>query len=239
MGIATLDKSGKRRSPVLFALPDPPPLENGEHLSRDEFHRRYLAMPHLKKAELIEGMVIMGSPVSAAHANAHGIFGGILFHYAMATPGVGYGDNATVRLDPDNEVQPDTLLRIEPKAGGRSILAADGYYDGAPELIGEIAVSSGSYDLHEKLKIYRRNRVPEYLIWQPSSRRLEWLRIKGGDYVPLSPRADGLICSGIFPGLWIDAEALIAGDVRKVLSRLDKGLRSTAHAAFVKKLAAK
>ena len=40
-----------------------PPLVDGEHLTRDEFERRYDAMPGLKKAELIEGVVHMPSPV--------------------------------------------------------------------------------------------------------------------------------------------------------------------------------
>ncbi len=44
-----------------------PPLENGDTLTRDEFERRYHAMPHVKKAELIEGVVYMPSPVSAGY----------------------------------------------------------------------------------------------------------------------------------------------------------------------------
>jgi len=38
-----------------------PPLENGDRLNRYEFERRYNAMPHLKKAELIEGVVYMAA----------------------------------------------------------------------------------------------------------------------------------------------------------------------------------
>ena len=34
-----------------------PPLESGDRLIRAEFERRYQAMPHVKKAELIEGVV--------------------------------------------------------------------------------------------------------------------------------------------------------------------------------------
>ncbi len=34
------------------------------------------------------------------------------------TPGVRCYDNATVRLDLDNEPQPDVQLRIEPEHGG-------------------------------------------------------------------------------------------------------------------------
>ncbi len=50
----------------------PPPLEPGDRLTREEFERRYQAMPHLKKAELIEGVVYMPSPVRALHSQCHG-----------------------------------------------------------------------------------------------------------------------------------------------------------------------
>ncbi|MEM8495638.1 MAG: Uma2 family endonuclease, partial [Planctomycetota bacterium] len=75
-----------------------PPLENGDRLSRVEFERRYHTMPKVKKAELIEGVVYMGSPVSAdGHAKPHVILAGWLFHYARRTPGLIFGDNGTVR----------------------------------------------------------------------------------------------------------------------------------------------
>ena len=53
-----------------------PPLRNGDHLTREEFERRYSAMPELKRAELIEGVVYMPSPVridehGSPHAAAH------------------------------------------------------------------------------------------------------------------------------------------------------------------------
>jgi hypothetical protein len=41
-----------------------PPLENGDWLSRGEFERRFNAMPGLKRAELIEGVVHLPSPIA-------------------------------------------------------------------------------------------------------------------------------------------------------------------------------
>src|ERR687886_253158 len=91
-----------------------PPLENGDRLTRDEFERRYEAMPHLKKAELIEGVVYVPSPVRHRHHGApHALMIGWLVQYAAGTPGVEEGDNSTVRLDLDNEPQPDALLFID------------------------------------------------------------------------------------------------------------------------------
>jgi hypothetical protein len=41
-----------------------PYLESGDRLTRQEFERRYTAMPNLKKAELIEGIVYKSSSAS-------------------------------------------------------------------------------------------------------------------------------------------------------------------------------
>lgn len=151
------------------------PLESGDRLTRPEFERRYLASPHLHKAELVEGVVYVASPVRATgHGRPHGIIMAWLGVYWSATPGVDLQDNATVRLDADNEPQPDALLRIEPEVGGNSSISEDDYIEGAPELIVEVAASSASYDLNDKLNAYRRNGVQEYIVWQTYENRVDW-----------------------------------------------------------------
>src|SRR5438552_1465531 len=95
----------------LASVPAEPPLETGDRLSRDEFERRYQRMPHVKKAELIEGTVYMPSPLRAkSHAIPHSHLGTWLGVYAAETPGIECCDNSTVRLDLDNEPQPDLVL---------------------------------------------------------------------------------------------------------------------------------
>ncbi|NCS10946.1 MAG: Uma2 family endonuclease [Microcystis aeruginosa G13-09] len=212
-----------------------PPLENGDKLTRWEFERRYQAMPHLKKAELIEGIVYMASPLRfESHAEPHGNIIGWLALYKAATPGVRLGDNATVRLDIDNEPQPDALLRIE--KGGQSTISQDDYVEGAPELIVEIAASSASYDVHQKLNVYRRNQVQEYLVWRFYEQEFDWFRLQAGEYIKLEPDSDGIMRSQIFPGLWLDKNALLMGDLGKVLVILQRGLETTEHRDFVHKL---
>jgi Uma2 family endonuclease len=154
----------------------------------------------------------------------------------IASPGVKLHDNATIRLDLDNEFQPDVLLRIEPTVGGRSRISADDYVEGAPELIMEIASSRTSYDLHDKLKVYRRNRVQEYVVWQIGDRRVDWFVLGEDEYVPLSADAAGVIRSQVFPGLHLAVEALLDGDLASVLAELQKGLETPEHAAFVRRL---
>ena len=146
-----------------------PPLESGDRLTRSEFERRYEAMPQLRKAELIEGVVYVGSPVRISYHGSPQIrLNAWLGAYLAHTPGVQGGDNATVRLDLANEPQPDCLLYIDPACGGQVRISEDDYIEGAPELTAEISASSASIDLHAKLEAYRRNGVREYLIWRSS-----------------------------------------------------------------------
>ncbi|MBW4591717.1 MAG: Uma2 family endonuclease [Brasilonema angustatum HA4187-MV1] len=214
-----------------------PPLESGDRLTRHEFERRYQTMPHVKKAELIEGVVYLASPVRVkSHGRPHAKIITWLGTYCVATPGVDMADNATVRLDVDNEPQPDALLRLEPEVGGKSRISDDDYVEGAPELIVEIAASSASYDLTDKLNAYRRNGVQEYIVWQMYENRLNWFKLEEGRYVSLEPDTTGVIRSYIFPGLWLAVPALQEGNMVEVLAVLHQGLQTQEHQAFVESI---
>jgi len=213
------------------------PLENGDRLSRAEFERRYNAMPHLKKAELIEGVVYVPSPVRYLHhGSPHAQLISWLGLYAAHTPGVGVADNTSVRLDLDNEPQPDALLLIDPSCGGQSRLSADDFIEGAPELVAEVASSSVSYDLHAKLHVYRRNGVREYVIWRVLNREIDWFVLRAGQYEKLSVDATGLLQSEVFAGLWLDPTALVQGNLARVLTVVQQGITSPEHATFVASL---
>lgn len=213
------------------------PLENGDRLTRAEFERRYAAMPHQKKAELVEGVVYMASPVRITHGTPHAMIMTWLGNYWVATPGVGLADNTTVRLDADNEPQPDALLRIE--VGGNSTIGEDGYVEGSPEFIAEVASSSAAYDLREKLRAYRRNQVQEYLIWQVYEQKIDWFRWREGEYISLPMDEGGIIKSEVFPGLWLSVSALISGNLVEVQSELQKGLGTPDHQEFLEQLKSK
>ena len=209
------------------------PLENGDRLSRSEFERRYQAMPEVKRAELIEGRVYMTSPVRIIHGQPHAFIMAWLGVYYAATPGTQFADNTTIRLDLDNEPQPDALLRIET---GQSQIDIDGYVRGAPELIVEIAASSASYDLQEKLQVYRRNGVQEYLVWQVSDRIIDWFYLQDGEYFKLEPDTDNIIKSQVFPGLWLAIAPLLEANLARVLQAVQQGLGTIEHQEFVKKI---
>lgn len=197
-----------------------PFLENGDVLHAREFLRRFERMPDVKKAELIEGIVYMGSPVSVKHAEADSLIQGWLLAYASKNKQVRVAANVTVQLDPENTVQPDALLRLLPEHGGECRPGEKGYLRGAPELIVEIAASSASVDLHDKRRAYERNGVKEYLVWRVLDGQLDWFRLEGDEYVKLAQEADGMIRSNVFPILNLNVPALLAGDPAAVLASL-------------------
>ena len=199
-----------------------PSLESGDRLTRAEFHRRYSARPDIKKAELVEGVVYVASPARfGTHGEQHANVVGWLFTYKLRSPGVRLGDNATVRLDADNEVQPDAFLWREEPGGPR--LAPDDYLEGAPQLIVEIAASTASYDLHDKMRAYRRNGVREYVVWRVLDAAIDWFRLREGEYVRVEPDARGVIESEAFPGLRLHVATMLAGDIAGVLAELPPG----------------
>ncbi|MBH8560802.1 Uma2 family endonuclease [Nostoc sp. CENA67] len=214
-----------------------PLLENGDKLNRYEFERRYNAMPNLKKAELIEGIVYIPAALRfRSHGQPHGRIVGWLGTYEASTPGVALGVEPTVRLDLDNEPQPDAILIIAPEAGGQARLSNDDYIEGAPELIVEIAASSVAIDLHAKKQAYRRNEVKEYIVWQVLDQKLTWFYLEQGEYLELAPD-EGILQSQVFPGLWLAVPDLLAGNMQRVLTVLQAGIQSPEHAAFVQRLA--
>ena len=203
----------------------PVSLEAGDNLTRKEFHRRYSARPDIKKAELIDGVVYLPSPVSIdRHAENHLFVATWLGTYLAAHRDFRGGDNGTVLLQGGHEVQPDAFL-WRPEDGG-AYLNDDGYLVGAPQLVVEVAASSVSYDLHQEKEAYRRNGVREYVVWRVLDEAIDWLRLVDRDYVLIEPDADGLIASEQFPGLRLHVPSMLAGDLAAVLAQLRGKSRS-------------
>jgi Uma2 family endonuclease len=234
MSTATRPRNSPRDDPP---RPAPPlPLESGDHLAAEEFERRFDAMPDLKKAELIDGVVYVASPVSSEHGDRHSDLGAWLGTYRAFTPGVAAGLDSTIRLGAKDRLQPDGHLRILESCGGQARITEDGFIAGAPEFAAEIAVSSASMDLHKKAQSYRRGGVRKYLVWRVQDAAIDWFILRNRRYQPLAAGPDGLMKSEAFPGLWLDPKAMLGGDMARVLGILRNGLDSPEHAAFVKQL---
>jgi hypothetical protein len=224
-------------SPSALAAEPVPPLENGDRLTADEFMRRYSAMPEINKAQLIEGVVYMPSPVKQrGHGGQHFDLNIWLGLYRISTPGVEGGDNSTLQLDLENVPQPDAFLFVQPDHGGRVRIDDEGYVIGGPELVGEVSATSVSIDLGDKFKAYRRNGVCEYIVWRVFDRAIDWFILRGDRYDRLALDNAGIYRSETFPGLWLDAAALVAGDMAAVARVAQQGIATPEHAAFVANL---
>jgi len=213
-----------------------PPLRHGDRLTRDEFERRYSAVPENIKAELLDGVVYMATPVTNDHCAPHFDLITWLGLYRIAKPGVVGGDNGTILLDLATEPQPDGLLRILESHGGNARVNARHFIEGSPELAAEVAVSSVSIDLNVKLPLYQRNGVREYVLWRVPDEAIDWFVLRGDHYERLPLGADGVYRSEVLPGLWLAPLALIRGNLAVVKQVADQGLASPEHADFVRRL---
>jgi len=213
------------------------PLESGDRLSAAEFLRRYEAMPQVKKAELIEGIVYMPSPVRLPHGAPDSLIQTWLGLFSARTPGTQAAANCTVRLDAENVPQPDALLRLLPECGGRTHEDPAGYLCGPPELIVEIAASSVAIDLHDKLRAYRRAGVREYLVWRTLDAQFDWFVLEQDEYRSIGPDGQQVIHSAHFPGLALAVDALLKHDSAKVLDVLQTEMQTPAHVTYVVQLA--
>lgn len=223
--------------PNFAAASEIPPLVQGDRLTSAEFRRRWEAMPHIKNAELIDGVVYMQASVRhRQHGAPHGDIVGWLWAYRSLTPGIGLGDNSTLGLPDDNDPQPDAFLILPAEMGGNTLESASGYLEGSPDLVAEVSAASERLDLGPKMRLYERSGVQEYLVWRTEAKVIDWFSLESGRYVPLA--ADqGVLKSIRFPGLWMDVAAMIAGDAQRVLEVLQQGVATAEHAAFKAELA--
>lgn len=195
-------------------------------------------MPPGIKAELIDGKVFMPSPAKPHHGSGANRANAWLGVYEAATPAVSALDNVTVILSEASEPQPDACLILAPEHGGRTWVAGDGWLHGAPELVVEVAATTAAYDLYEKKLAYEAAGVQEYIAVLVLDQVVRWFVLRDGRYGDLEPGADGILRSEVFPGLWLDPNAMLQSDIAGVLSSLRDGLASPEHAEFVARVQA-
>ena len=215
-----------------------PPLQSGDHLTREEFERRFDATPNVKKAELINGVVFMPPPVSAErHGEPHHHLAGWIWMYRVATPGVRCGLDSSIRLPGENMPQPDIFLLVDPSCGGRvTFSATGGYIEGVPELVCEVAASSAGIDLHDKRELYESCGIQEYVVWRTLDGEIDYFISRDGRLVAHAPDAAGFFRSEAFPGLWLDRAALLRDDLVQFAATMQAGLASAEHVTFVARL---
>jgi hypothetical protein len=214
-----------------------PSLQTGDHLDQQTFHKRYEAMPEDVRAELIGGIVYMASPQKSPHALAQKLVIRWLLAYEDATPGTTSLYNSTQILGAASEPEPDGCLFLAPECGGQVIVDEDDYFRGTPELMAEISWSTESIDLHAKKRDYEIAGVREYVVLALRLQQVFWFARRRGKFKEVPLPSDGIFRSQVFPGLWLDAEAVLGNNRQRVLAVLGQGLATTEHAAFAAKLA--
>ena len=225
--MSTVDRPPSRALPLLY---------EGQRLGRAEFHERYKAMPPETRAELIGGVVFMGSPLGLRHGDRDGDVVDWLGHYKRYTKGLHRPLNATTQFDDYGEPQPDSQLIIPGDLGGQTRFV-DGYIVGPPELVVEVGHTTRAKDLGPKKLDYERAGVAEYVFVGIDPDEVRWFIRREGRFVDLTPGPDDIFRSEVFPGLWLDAAALLSGDMERVYEVVDQGLATPEHAAFVARLA--
>ena len=236
MSTVTTPREKVSKPSAATPMPDAPPLVEGHRLDQPTFHARYEVMPPGFRAELIGGVVSFPGRVGYEHGESSACLGCWLAYFQEFTRGVDVLGHVTVILDGRNEPQPDMTLRILPECGGRT-RDEDGYVVGVPEMIAEVSKSSRFIDLGPKLAEYERAGVLEYLVRAFDPDEVLWHVLQEGRLAAVPPDEDGLYHSRVFPGLWLDPQALLALDTRRLREVIDLGAKSPEHAAFVAKLA--
>jgi Uma2 family endonuclease len=232
MRIASANRLTKKPTPAEAVFL----LENGARMDRRTFHELYLFTPESFGAELIGGEVYVSSPVSARHSVPHARLVGLMLYYVRETPGIEVHDNCTTILGEHSEPQPDAALAIERSCGGQSRINKEGYLEGAPELVGEIAASSAAIDLGKKKEDYEKAGVLEYLVFLMKEQELIWHTRREGGFEPLAPSAAGILKSQAFPGFWLSERTFFERRLNPDFELIEKGLTSPEHAAFVAQL---
>ena len=177
----------------------------------------------------------MPSPVTRQHGVSDNDLGTWIGVYRIATPGTDSANSATTLLLEDAP-QADVNLHILPEYGGSSGLQGN-YLSGPVELVAEVCRSSVSYDLNQKYDLYEKAGIQEYLAILLHEEEIRWHFLVNGRYQIMQAGDDGTWRSRVFPGLWLDGEALLSRDMQRVLAKLQEGLASPEHRGFVDALA--
>jgi Uma2 family endonuclease len=206
-------------------------------MTQEEFHFAYEQMPERYRAELLGGIVFEPSPLGLPHGKTHTRLNTLFDTYSALTPGTEVADNATVMLGKEDEVQPDIILRVLPRHGGRSKTTKDSYVKGAPELVAEVAHSSRAIDLHFKKERYALAGVLEYIVVCLDPEQIYWFDLPGKR--TLTADRDGVFRSEVFPGLWVHGQSVLQLHYQGAMDTLNQGLRTPEHEEFVARLAGK
>jgi len=175
-------------------------VEVMERMSAADFFRD---APEDRKAELIDGLMIMPSPPLVIHERLQGflfrLLGGFVEEREL---GEVFGSRTAVELELFYAPEPDIFFVSQERLhiiGEKGVL-------GAPDFVIEIlSASTAQNDRGSKFHAYERAGVREYWLIDPyGPAGTEFYRLLNGRFHPLAPDAEGRLTSATIPGFWID-----------------------------------
>lgn len=165
----------------------------------------------------------MPSPMRfVQHGQPQAAINAWLGFYAAHTSGVHCGGSSTLKIDESNEYEPDGMLFYDK---GQVVIAEDGYLQGVPELVVEVAASTVAIDSTVKFEVYESKGVKEYLLWNTVATEITWYHRSKEKFVPLKADREGILKSKAFPGLWLNVAAMLGFDQKAVLKTLQLGMK--------------
>ena len=211
-----------------------PPLIEGQRLDQPTFHARYEAMPPGTRAELINGVVYMPSPVASRARSCP--WSRIWLARLLFGEHPWYRDTDRYLDDPELPERAPARCAVAhscPEYGGRS-RDSKGYIHDAPELVVEVSKATRYVNLGPKLEDYERAGVLEYIVRAVEPDEVFWFVLRNGRFDDLEPGTDGIYRSEVFPGLWLHPVAAPGGRHASGFAPwFDLGCATPEHAAFV------
>lgn len=198
-------------------------VEVVERMTAKDFFRR---APEDRKAELIDGVMIMPSPPSDRHERLVGFLFTLIRMYCEDRDlGEVRGSRTAVELADDQAPEPDVLFVAKERA---DIITDEGVF-GAPDLVIEVlSASTAAYDRGSKFHAYERAGVRELWLIDPYGPAGTEFYQRSGEYLkPIMPGPNNVLSSMVLPGfrlnttwLWTQ-EKFIA--VREALEAMSAG----------------
>ena len=169
-----------------------------DYMTDEEF---FEISPDDRKAELIDGEMIVTSPASEMHESVFAFLFHILTSFVTERDlGIVRGSRTAMRLSEKEVYEPDMLF----VAKERLSLVHDNYIDGLADLVVEILSRSTAYfDRGHKLANCALAGVREVWLIDPGKRIAEFYRLIGARYEPITLDTEGVFHSQAVPGFWL------------------------------------
>jgi Uma2 family endonuclease len=201
-------------------------VEIAERMTAEEFMRD---APEDRKAELIDGVLVMPSPASTTHERLQRFLFLLLQSYAEERDlGEALGSRTAVVLAPDQAPEPDILFVRKERQG---IIQEKGVM-AAPDFVIELlSAGTARNDRGPKFRAYERAGVSELWLIDPyGPEGTQFFQLQEGRYVEVRADKNGILRATAVPGFWIDLKWLWSQDQAVTMRQALAALVATSEA---------